>query len=77
MAWKVFFLPAFVGSRKALRGDHDVGGHEEEGGIGDGMVSPPGLLLGVLKCVDVLGHPLGVQMEALHIVLQRQDVEGV
>ena len=41
------------------------------------MISPPGLLLGVFECIDVLGHPLGVQMEGLHIILQRQDVEGM
>ena len=72
-----FFLPAFVGLREALCGEHGVGGHEEEGGVGYVVVCPPGLLLGVLECVDVLGHPLGVQVEALHIILQRQDVEGV
>ena len=72
-----FFLSAFVGSQEALCNEDGVGEHEEEGDVGDVVVCPPGLLLGILECVYVLGHPFSFQVEALQIILQRKGVEGV
>ena len=70
-------FPVFICPGEPLAGQHRRAGKKEEGVICDGAARPADLPLGVLEHNNILGDALNLKMVALHLVVQRQEVEGV
>ena len=70
-------FPVVICSWEALVSQHWRAGEKEEGVVRDGTDRSAGLPLGVLEHINILGDDLNLKMVALHLVVQRQEVEGV
>ena len=76
---RVQIFPLIRGSRVCACFQHRVCRNEEEGLVCDWVITRAmlGFLLGDLKCVNVLEDAFSVLAVLLHLVLQREDVDGV
>ena len=70
-------FPVFICPGGPLADQHRRAGEKEEGVIFDGMARPDGLPLGVHEHINILRDALNLKMVALHLVVQRKEVEGV
>ena len=70
-------FPVVIGPGEPLAGQHRRAGEKEEGVLCDGTARPAGLLLGVLEHINILGDALNLKMVELHLVVHRQEVDGV
>ena len=70
-------FPVVILPGEALAGQHRRAGEKEEGVFCDGASRPAGLPLGILEHINILRDALNLKMVALHLVVQRQEFEGV
>ena len=70
-------LPVVVGSGVALSCEHHRARTEEERLVGDCSSGSPCLFLCILEHTNILGDPLYFEVIALHLIMQRQEVEGM
>ena len=70
-------FPIIIGVQKALTCEHGRTRKKEQGFVGDCSTRPDGLPLRVLEHVYVLGDVLDLEVVALNLIMERQEVEGV
>ena len=76
---RVQIFSLVCGLQVRARFQHHVCCDEEEGLVHDRVITRAtlGFILGILECVYVLEDAFAVHVVLLHIVLEREDVDGV
>ena len=69
--------PILVGAGELLHAENGVRCDDDKHFVGDGVVGPFGLGLGVFEVVYVFGDALTIEMVPLHLVLECEDIKGM
>ena len=70
-------LPILIGAGELLGAKYRIHGDDDELIVGDWVSGTHKNLLSILQSINVLQYSFLVQMKALHLILKRENVEGV